>query len=84
MISVLYFARIREALGKDKESIEYESSLSNVQALKQRLMERGEVWRSALGGDKGVLVAVNQEMAGMEHSLDDGDEVAFFPPVSGG
>lgn len=84
MITILYFARIRELLGKDKESIAFEPSLVNVQALKERLMDRGDIWKTTLTADKGVLVAVNQEMAGLEHTLDDGDEVAFFPPVTGG
>ncbi|MBV1882285.1 MAG: molybdopterin converting factor subunit 1 [Pseudomonadales bacterium] len=83
MIKVLYFARIREALGQDEEKIPFDSFV-NVRELKAQLMARGGVWETTLGDKKGVLVAVNQEMASLDYTLDDGDEVAFFPPVTGG
>ena len=84
MITILYFARIRESLGRDEEKIEYTDDLNTVQALKEKLMSRGDSWRSTLAENQGLLVAVNQEMVGLDHPLDDGDEIAFFPPVTGG
>ena len=74
-ISVRYFARIREQLGKGQELIDSEG----VQCV-------ADVWRRVSGAATStkVLVAVNQEYAAMDHPVGTGDEVAFFPPVTGG
>ena len=83
MLNVLYFASLREAFGKPSEHIS--SPLpANVEALIFLLRARGGVWSEALGADKRWRVAVNQEMAAMETALNVGDEVAIFPPVTGG
>ncbi|MCH8176806.1 MAG: MoaD/ThiS family protein, partial [Proteobacteria bacterium] len=50
----------------------------------QRLSERGEPWASEFSGDSKFLVAINQEMCVRDTAVNDGDEVAFFPPVTGG
>ena len=83
MLNVLYFASLREAFGKTSEDIS--SPLpANVEALILLLRARGGVWSDALGSDKRWRVAVNQEMASMDTALNAGDEVAIFPPVTGG
>ena len=83
MIKVLYFARLREQLGGAGENLEA-AGLVDVASLAARLSGRGGVWDEVLGEGQTVLVAVNQELASRETALTDGDEVAFFPPVTGG
>lgn len=83
MIRVLYFARFREKLGCEGESLPLPSP-ATVQGLLDALVARGGAWAGQLGCERGVLVAVNQAMAGRDAPLADGDEVAVFPPVTGG
>ena len=83
MLNVLYFASLREAFGKTSEDISSPRP-ANVEALILLLRARGGVWSDALGSDKRWRVAVNQEMASMDTALNAGDEVAIFPPVTGG
>ncbi|MBL4794623.1 MAG: molybdopterin converting factor subunit 1 [Pseudomonadales bacterium] len=84
MITVLYFARIREAVDLGEEQLVLDSSCSSVKLLKKTLAARGGAWEVTLSENQSVLVAVNQEMVGVDHKVVDGDEVAFFPPVTGG
>ncbi len=82
MIRVLYFASLRERLGREKETLG--EAPATVAALREELAARGGVWGEVFADDQRVLAAVNQEMAAAEHALVDGDEVGFFPPVTGG
>ncbi len=84
MIKVLYFARLREDLGKASEELTLPGDVTTVAALRAHLMMRGATWQSVLGDKKGVRVAVNQEVADPATPVGAGDEVAFFPPVTGG
>jgi molybdopterin synthase sulfur carrier subunit len=83
-IRVLYFAALKEALGSGSEEVELPEGVDTVAALRERLRGRGAAWDEALAAGRGVRVAVNQEMAGPESRIAAGDEVAFFPPVTGG
>jgi molybdopterin synthase sulfur carrier subunit len=83
MIKLLYFASLRERLDCDAEEIELPEDAS-VAGLIRQLQARGEPWLSALQGSNPVLAAVNQEMAKPAQPIADGDEVALFPPVTGG
>ena len=83
-LSVLYFARLREALGLAQEDIGLNSTLTTVAELLDHLRSRGEAWQEALASARLFRVAVNQEMADLATPLKDGDEVALFPPVTGG
>jgi sulfur-carrier protein len=83
-LTILYFARLRERLGLAQEDIAPQPNLSSVGDLLDYLRARGPQWQDALGDEKVVRVAVNQDLAQMHTSLKDGDEVALFPPVTGG
>lgn len=84
MIQILYFARLRESLGTGREQIPAPSESLTVGDLVTRLRARGGCWSEALGEDQPLMLAVNQEMARPETLIRDGDEVALFPPVTGG
>ena len=83
VIRVLFFARLREQLDCASLELDWTPALSSAEALKSQLQERGKVWRDALGQEN-LLCAVNQVQARGEQPVADGDEVAFFPPVTGG
>ena len=84
MIRILYFARLRERLAADAERLELPPGVADIDSLRAWLSERGGVWREVFASGERVLAAVNQGMVGGEAPLSDGDEVAFFPPVTGG
>lgn len=84
MVKVLYFARLRESLGKDSEQIALPGEVRDLEGLRAMLVARGGVWERALAPGKAVRAAVNQVMAVGDMPVADGDEVAFFPPVTGG
>jgi len=82
-VKIVYFARLREAVGQAEEVIETPQGVETAGELKEWLMSRGEPWATALAG-KRVLVAVDQEHAQYQDAITDASEVAFFPPVTGG
>lgn len=84
MIKVLYFARLREALGTGSEDIALPQSVSTLEGLRGVLLARGGAWSEELAATRRVRAAVNQTMADGDTAISDGDEVAFFPPVTGG
>lgn len=84
MIQVLYFASLRERLGRASEEFTDEPQPHTAGELLIALSARGGVWTELLTDTAAVKIAVNQQMAGLETPVDDGDEVAFFPPVTGG
>lgn len=83
-VRVLYFAALREQLGTPGEEIELPAGVGTVAALRSHLRGRGGAWELALAETKLVRMAVNQDMAPPTAALKTGDEVAFFPPVTGG
>jgi molybdopterin synthase sulfur carrier subunit len=83
-VKVLYFAALRERLGTAGEEIELPAGVSTVAALRSHLRGRGGAWELALADGKLVRMAVNQDMAPPSATLKADDEVAFFPPVTGG
>ncbi len=83
MINILYFARLREQLGTESEALELTTDLTDIASLISWLRSRGGVWEEAFGGST-MMSAINQEVANPNSRIQDGDEVAFFPPVTGG
>jgi molybdopterin synthase sulfur carrier subunit len=82
-LKILYFARLREELGRSAEEIAMDPGVDSVSALAAHLASRGGAWQR-LSLESNVRVAVNQEMADARTPIKAGDEVAFFPPVTGG
>jgi sulfur-carrier protein len=83
-LQILYFARLREVFGRDREEVIAPESVRNVAELIAWLVARGEPWSAELGAGKPFRVAVNQDMAEGATTIKVGDEIAFFPPVTGG
>ena len=81
-ITVRYFASIREAMGTGSESLQ--TAAATVGALRTELMGQSEAAAQALAEGKAVRMALNQNMCDGAAALKSGDEVAFFPPVTGG
>jgi molybdopterin synthase sulfur carrier subunit len=84
MVRILYFAKLREDLGKSAEDLDLPGDVASVAALRSHLMARGGAWATALAQGKALRVAVNHDMADAATPIKAGDEVAFFPPVTGG
>jgi molybdopterin synthase sulfur carrier subunit len=84
MVKLLFFARLREDLGTSAEDLPLPAGVTTVASLRAHLMARGGAWASVLADGKALRVAVNQDMADAGTLVKPGDEVAFFPPVTGG
>lgn len=84
MVDILYFASLREALNTSREALELTQQIQTVAELKQLLIERGGAWKQAFTQSQSLLVSVNQQMADDHTAIRDQDEIAFFPPVTGG
>jgi molybdopterin synthase sulfur carrier subunit len=81
---VLYFARLRDAVGRAREDVEVPTNVTTVGELRAWLIKRGAPWSSAFGEVRSIRAALDQTMAGDATLLREGAEVAFFPPVTGG
>ena len=81
MIVVRFFAAYRERL--DCEQLELDAAEITVDALRAQLSEKGDVWRDIMNSRR-TIVAVNQSITKEDVTLTAGDEIAFFPPVTGG
>ncbi len=83
-VSLVYLARLREAFGVASERTEVPASVTSVAALRGWLVARGGAWASELAPGRAVRIAVNHELAQPDTPVHPGDEVALFPPVTGG
>lgn len=81
MIKILYFASVKETLNCSEET--FDGQVETVSDLIQALSQRGNNWANTLK-DKSIRIAVNQTISAVDTGLSAGDEVAFFPPVTGG
>ena len=81
MIRVRFFANLREKLDCELINLEY-SGEHSAEEVKQKLLARGDQWQAL--GENDLLVAVNQTICALDAELNDGDEFAFYPPVTGG
>lgn len=83
-VKVLYFASLRDAMGTGSETFETAREAATLGELRAALAARDERSAKAFSNLRRVRGAVNQEMAEDDAAVRDGDEVAFFPPVTGG
>ncbi len=83
-MKLLYFAWLRTKIGVASEEVTPPEAVTDVGALIDWLATRGPGYADALANPEVVRVAVNQDYAGRDHPLSPGDEVALFPPVTGG
>lgn len=83
-MKLLYFAWLRARIGTAEEVVPMPAQVHDVAGLLAWLRTRGPGYAEALKDLKVVRVAVNQDYVGLDHPIRDGDEVAIFPPVTGG
>jgi sulfur-carrier protein len=84
MIQVLFFASIRERVGRSSVALAFDASLARVAQVIDRLDRHEVPGCAAILTQPGALVAVNRTVVDRDHAVRDGDEVAFYPPVTGG
>jgi molybdopterin synthase sulfur carrier subunit len=82
MITVLFFASLKEALETEKLTVSFDHAIT-VAELLSHLQEKSLLWKKLLSSAQ-LMIAVNQQMSQADTMLKSGDEVAFFPPVTGG
>ena len=83
-MKLLYFSWVRERIGRDEEDLALPAGVATVGALLDWLATRGPGYAAALADLRAIRVAVNQDYADESHPLAPHDEVALFPPVTGG
>ena len=84
MVQLVYLARLREVFGLASEKVELPREVGTVASLLAWLRARGGAWAAELGPGRAVRVAVNHDVAGGDTQIKAGDEIALFPPVTGG
>ena len=83
-MKILYFAWLRQRIGVDAEDIAAPDSVRDVAGLIDWLKTRGPGYEEALQDLSAIRVAVNQEFASLESGVSPDDEIALFPPMTGG
>jgi molybdopterin synthase sulfur carrier subunit len=83
-MTLLYFAWVRQKIGKSEESLELPPGICNGTALIAHLKTLGTNYADAFADPARIRLAVNQHHTGFDAPIADSDEVAFFPPVTGG
>lgn len=83
-MKILYFAWIRTNLGVSEELLDVPSEIKDVEGLLDWLINRGESYKTVFSDLSLIRVSVNQEYVDLDNAITQGDEIAFFPPVTGG
>ena len=83
-MKVLYFAWVRQKVGRGEETVDAPRDVATVGALAEWLRAKGGGYGEAFADTKRMRAAVNQDHVGFDAPIKAGDEVAFFPPVTGG
>jgi molybdopterin synthase sulfur carrier subunit len=82
-VKIIYFAALRREIGIGEESLAPPDSIATVAQLLNWLKDRSPAHAKALSAPR-LMAAINQDYAGLDSAISAGDEVAFFPPVTGG
>lgn len=83
-ITLRFFASVREALGTTEEKLTLPAGVATVGSVRDLLVARGGAWAEALASDRPLRTAFNHVMCSPDTPVEQGGEVAFFPPVTGG
>ena len=83
-MNILYFSWIKDKLGKAKENITVDQNISNVAELITFLESKDETYKEVFKDISSIRVSINMETANMEDPISINDEIAFFPPMTGG
>ncbi|PQO90292.1 molybdopterin converting factor subunit 1 [Massilia phosphatilytica] len=83
-INLRFFASVREAVGSSGESVDLPADVATVGAVREFLIGRGGAWADALAHERALRMAFNHVMCEPGTPVQEGGEVAFFPPVTGG
>ena len=83
-MKVLYFSWIKDKLGKSHEEIELNDNIKTINDLIGLLKQNNENYKDVFEDTSSIKVSINMETAKFEDSIHDNDEVAFFPPMTGG
>ncbi len=83
-VRLLYFARLRDVFARGQENPELPAEVATLAGLLDWLRQRGGVWAEELAAGRAYRVAINQDLVEQDAALHENDEVAIFPPVTGG
>ncbi|WP_417317428.1 molybdopterin converting factor subunit 1 [Emcibacter sp.] len=83
-MKLVYFARVREDIGTSEEELSLPASITTTGELLEHLRTLGNNYTRALEDESRIRVAVNEVYVDMDHAVADADEVAIFPPMTGG
>lgn len=83
-MKLLYFAWVREKIGKSEESLDLPKDITNISDLANYLSKKDECYEDVFNLKNKINVAINQDHVDWDHPIKEGDELAFFPPVTGG
>lgn len=83
-VKILYFASLREQLDTGDESLDLPDEVTDAGQLVNLLQQRGNHWSEIFSDNRRLMISINQQMAKADTAITAGDEIAFFPPVTGG
>jgi len=84
MLTIHYFASVREAVERSEEQLELPENVANIGDLIEHLLLLHPHFEPVFHDDRKILIAVNQTVVDKSQALEPGDEIAFFPPMTGG